>query len=145
MMEKISRNGKFYYLSWKKWKQIIMSLVSDIFKGYWTYQPGWNEVPLSLYESSLYGEDPAASVKFAAANQIRGTNWNITASFILILIVHLLLHLRDFWLSSEWTYVTFCVNSNPFSGFLILNHGFTTAAAILALFRLAAHWTCIFE
>lgn len=81
MMQKISRNGKFYYSSWKKWKQIIPSLVSDISKGYWTYQPGWNEVLLSLYESSLYGEDQAASDKSTAANQIRGTTWNITALF----------------------------------------------------------------
>lgn len=104
MMEKISRNGKFYYLVWKKWKQIIVSLVSDIFKGYWTYQPGWNKVPLSLYESSLCGEDPAASDKFTAANQVRGINWNITALFKWILIVRLLLHLRDFdWVQSGLT------------------------------------------
>lgn len=87
----------------KKWTQVSLSLISGLFKGYWSYQAGWNKAPLSLYESSLYGEDPMATGKSTGANQIRGTGRDLKALFEWILIVPLLFNWRDFWLNSGRT------------------------------------------
>lgn len=94
---------------------LVLSFVSDILKGYWTFQAVWKKVCFSVSESSFYGEGAAIFEKATTANQKRGTNRNTRILLKFIIITFFYSFEGDFgWIHSGWIWDDFfCVDWKP--------------------------------
>lgn len=124
---------------------LVLSLVSDIIKGYWIFQAVWEKVCFSFSESSLYGECQSIFEKATTANQIRGTNKHY--KLIIIIFFYTIEEILSEFIMDKY-YMIFYVNLKPvFCHYMFKSLFLVLLQLCWALWpqTLAAHWACTSE